>query len=79
MQSSGKDVGKIEATEAAQSGCDTLGTDATQPGTGGRLDDRTQAAIGQRLKAVYSEIVQEPVPERFLKLLEELEQKERRQ
>ena len=42
-----------------------------------RLDDAAQAAIGRQLRAVYSEIVQQPVPDQFLRLLDELEQKER--
>ena len=41
------------------------------------LDSRAQAVIGQRLKAVYSELVQQPVPDHLLKLLEELERQER--
>ena len=40
------------------------------------LDEPTQALIGHRLKAVYAEIVEQPVPEQLLKLLEELERKE---
>lgn len=42
-----------------------------------KLDDAAQALIGQHLKAIYGEIVQQPVPDRFLELLEELERKER--
>jgi hypothetical protein len=42
-----------------------------------RLDEAAQALIGQHLKAVYSEIVQQPVPDEFLKLLDDLERKER--
>ena len=42
-----------------------------------KLDESAQAMIGQRLKAVYSAIVREPVPDQFLKLLEELERKEK--
>ncbi len=34
-----------------------------------------QAQIGQQLRAVYQAIVNEPVPERFLRLIEELERK----
>ena len=41
-----------------------------------RLDDPAQVLIEQRLKIVYGEIVQQPVPEQLLKLLEELERKE---
>ena len=41
-----------------------------------RLDDQAQDVIGQQLKAVYGAIVQEPIPDRFLELLEDLERKE---
>lgn len=34
-----------------------------------------QAHIGRQLRAVYEEVVNEAVPERFLQLLEELERK----
>ncbi len=43
------------------------------------LDEAAQQMIGQQLKAVYGEIVQQPVPDQFLKLLDELERKERGQ
>jgi hypothetical protein len=42
-----------------------------------RLDEAAQALIGQHLKAVYSEIVQEPIPKEFLELLDELERREK--
>jgi hypothetical protein len=35
-----------------------------------------QAHIGRQLRAVYDEVVGEAVPERFLRLLEELERKQ---
>jgi Anti-sigma factor NepR len=35
-----------------------------------------QAHIGRQLRAVYDEVVEEAVPERFLRLLEELERKQ---
>ncbi len=41
-----------------------------------KLDDAAQALIGHHLKAVYGAIVQQPVPDRFLELLDELERKE---
>ena len=41
-----------------------------------KLNARAKAMIGQRLKAVYNDLVQEPVPEHLLQLLEELERKE---
>jgi hypothetical protein len=34
-----------------------------------------QAHIGRQLRAVYDAVANEPVPDRFLKLLEELERK----
>ena len=45
------------------------------PGDGSeaRLDSVVQRFIGDQLRAVYDEVAQEPVPERFVKLLEELE------
>ena len=43
-----------------------------------KLDDAAQAAIGRHLRAVYSEIVQQPIPDQFLQLLDELERKEQR-
>ena len=42
-----------------------------------KLDETAQALIGHHLKAVYSEIVEQPIPDQFLKLLEDLERKER--
>jgi hypothetical protein len=44
----------------------------TTPG----LEAELQAHIGRQLRAVYDEVVHEPVPERFLKLLEDLERKQ---
>jgi len=37
-----------------------------------RLDADLQAVIGQQLRAVYHEILNEPVPDRFVQLLEHL-------
>lgn len=39
------------------------------------LDRRTQAAIGRQLRAVFDDVATAPVPERFLRLLSELEDK----
>lgn len=41
------------------------------------LDPRIQEAIGRSLKAHYDDLVQEPIPDRLLVLLAELEAKER--
>jgi Anti-sigma factor NepR len=45
------------------------------PGIGATLEGDLQAHIGRQLRAVYEEVVNEAVPDRFLKLLEELERK----
>ena len=47
----------------------------TEP-TGAVLGADLQAHIGRQLRAVYDEVVSEAVPDRFLKLLEELERKQ---
>lgn len=43
---------------------------------GARLDPQTQKHIGRMLKAVYDEVAREPVPDKFLDLLRQLEAKE---
>ncbi len=42
------------------------------------LDGHVQARLGQRLRAMFDEVAREPVPERFLDLLEVLDQQEKR-
>jgi hypothetical protein len=44
----------------------------------GMLDRSLQAQLGRQLRAIFSHIANEPVPERFLKLLEALEAREKR-
>ena len=44
---------------------------------GARLEADLQAHIGRQLRAVYDEVVNEPVPDKFVQLLEELERKQR--
>lgn len=41
-----------------------------------KLDDAAQALIGHHLRSLYGQIVKEPVPDQFLKLLQDLERKE---
>lgn len=41
-----------------------------------KLEDTAQALIGQHLRALYGEIVREPVPDHLIKLLQDLERKE---
>jgi hypothetical protein len=45
-----------------------------KPGT--RVDANVRAHLGRKLKTAYQALVEEPVPERFVKLLEELRSKE---
>lgn len=42
-------------------------------GNGKRLDGEAQKHIGRMLKATYDEIAHEPVPDKFLDLLKQLE------
>jgi hypothetical protein len=46
---------------------------ATDP----KLDTTSQKRIGDQLRAMYDELVQQPVPDRFRSLLEQLEKKDR--
>ncbi|MEN0040272.1 MAG: NepR family anti-sigma factor [Pseudomonadota bacterium] len=38
------------------------------------LEAKVQAELGKKLQQVYSDIISEPVPDRFLNLLEQLEE-----
>lgn len=40
---------------------------------GANVDKRIQGEIGKQLRAVYEDVVKEPVPDRFLELLTKLE------
>jgi hypothetical protein len=46
---------------------------ATDP----KLDSTSQKRIGDQLRAMYDELVQQPVPDRFKNLLDQLEKKGR--
>ncbi len=41
-----------------------------------KLDSESQAQIGRMLKAMYDEVAQEQIPDKFLDLLKQLEAKE---
>ncbi len=47
-------------------------------GNGRGLDGEAQKHIGRMLKATYEEIAHEPVPDKFLELLKQLEASEPR-
>ena len=59
----------METTPASAGG----GADDTDP----ILDPKVQESIGRALKAHYDDIVNEPVPDKFLMLLAQLEASER--
>jgi len=44
-------------------------------GTNGRLDSSSQKRIGDQLRAMYDELMQQPVPDRFKELLDQMEKK----
>lgn len=41
------------------------------------LSDKAQREIGKQLKALFDEVVNEPIPDRFTRLLEELDSQDR--
>lgn len=49
------------------------GTDADSA-----LDPQIQAEIGRHLRNIYQAVLEQPVPERFVELLADLEQQERK-
>ena len=53
------------------------GADSTAPADGDQeyaMAPHVQEQIGRRLAAVYDEILRQPIPERFLRLLDQLDQ-----
>lgn len=54
---------------------DGTGPSAVEPAM---VDRGMQAQLGQQLRALFDHVAGEPVPERLLKLLEELESKEKK-
>jgi hypothetical protein len=49
-----------------------------QKSTAGMLERSLQAQLGRQLRSIFADVAKEPVPERFIKLLEELEAREKR-
>ncbi len=43
-------------------------------GTAPRIDPRIQREIGKHLRAHYEDVVNEPIPDKFIELLQKLEQ-----
>ncbi len=50
-------------------------TEAQRPGQGGKanIDPRVQTEFGKHLRAIYDDVISEPVPSKFMDLLEKLE------
>ncbi len=44
-------------------------------GTDAKLDSSSQKRIGDQLRAMYDELMQQPVPDRFKELLDQLDKK----
>jgi hypothetical protein len=44
----------------------------------GTLGRALQAQLGRQLRTIFADVADEPVPDRFIKLLEELEAREKR-
>lgn len=53
------------------------GADSRARQTHRPLDDLSSSQIGKQLKSLYDEVVKEPVPDKFMSLLENLERAER--
>ena len=47
--------------------------DSGQAGGAVQMDPRVQTEIGKHLRAIYDDVINEPVPDRFMELLEKLE------
>jgi hypothetical protein len=70
-------TGKIKGSEdmTGHSGVDTISGDLHPPQEGA-LEAGLQAYIGQQLRTVYDEVLNEAIPDRLLALLQELERKQ---
>ncbi|KAB2850445.1 MAG: hypothetical protein F9K44_04880 [Hyphomicrobiaceae bacterium] len=80
----GSDVSKRQKQSDEHGGRDAAGADhtdkrASSEGEGGDagLEDYVQAHLGRHLRMMYSNLVNEPVPKKFERLLEELKAQEK--
>ncbi len=48
-------------------------TQGRSEGGRGGMDPRIQTEIGKHLRAIYDDVISEPVPSKFMDLLEQLE------
>jgi hypothetical protein len=70
-------TGKIEGSEdmTGHSAAESISGDSLHPQEGA-LEAGLQAYIGQQLRTVYDEVLNEAIPDRLLALLQELERKQ---
>ena len=69
---------KNEQDQEQESNVNTAPPSDLQAVPQGMLDRSLQAQLGRQLRAIFSDVAQEPVPDRFVKLLEALETREKR-
>jgi hypothetical protein len=69
-----QDTAKRDQVSSMNPTADTI-SNPSPPPQEAILEADVQVQIGRQLRAVYDEVVGEGVPERFLRLLEELERK----
>jgi len=73
-----EDAKQQQSGSERQSAMDTQRPSHDRKVPRGMLDRSLQAQLGRQLRSIFSDVAGEPVPERFIKLLEELEAKEKR-
>ena len=63
-----------QAGDVSKSGAGML-TEAQGQAEGGKanIEPRIQTEIGKHLRAIYDDVISEPVPSKFMDLLEQLE------
>jgi hypothetical protein len=60
----------------AKAGQEPMKDDGEARKDGPRVDAKIRTHLGKKLKAAYQTLVEEPVPDKFVKLLDELRHKE---
>jgi len=70
------DHGKLEANRSEKNADDKkMDETNADDADAAKLDAAAEARIGSRLKAMYDEVVSEPVPDHLLELLQQLDDK----
>jgi hypothetical protein len=72
MVKSGRASGGAQKKKGRRMRTDTQGTPSGRGGA--HMDPRIQNEIGKHLRAIYDNVINEPVPSKFMELLEKLEQ-----